>query len=74
MQNTADREKLSGHEVGSALALFLEAFEGAPHPGTRELRLNAAERRSLRRLFPQAEFVPLEEGEGRCWYAVTLPQ
>lgn len=74
MQTAADREKRSVGNRSGALELFLEAFEGAPHPGTRELRLSEQECSTLRQLFPQAEFAPLEEGGGRRWYAVTLPQ
>ena len=56
----------------STLALFLAAFDGVPHPGSRELRLNEEERRELKGLFPQAEFTALSQGGESCWYRVTL--
>ncbi|MCD7929600.1 MAG: hypothetical protein LUF86_05515 [Clostridiales bacterium] len=57
---------------GSPLALLLAAFDGVPHPGSRELRLTEAERRELSEAFPLARFDALDDGAPRRWYRVTL--
>ncbi|MCC8074665.1 MAG: hypothetical protein LIO95_01765 [Clostridiales bacterium] len=58
---------------GSPLALLLAAFDGVPHPGSRELRLTEAERRELTEAFPLARFDALDSDAEPCqWYRITL--
>ncbi len=57
---------------GSPLALLLAAFDGVPHPGSRELRLTEAERRELTEAFPLARFDALDSESPRRWYRITL--
>ncbi|MCD7821483.1 MAG: hypothetical protein LUG64_04645 [Clostridiales bacterium] len=59
---------------GSPLALLLAAFDGVPHPGSRELRLTEAERRELTEAFPLARFDALEGAAPCRWYRITLAQ